>query len=1011
MGWRKSGTKWWYDYGNGSYPSSRWAQIGGKWYHFDSSGYMQTGWLSDGGKWYYLGADGAMVTGLQKVGSDSYYLSSSGVMQTGWVTIGKKKYYFESPSGKMVKNALRQIGGKWYRFDKDGALSLDLAATAGLKPLSLAIKRDGYQYTGSWKVPSQAKGSSSDRRWKSVTAVWELLSGSSVMRRTASQSMETTQATANLNNFKALEPSKTFTRRSFYPLTSVKLDGIRLKVIGVGQFVKDAEQVATYKFGLPRKPEISWDYDTANGTVEVTISTNAGADSNERYDTMYMVEVTKGDGQPVTLQAWKSSTATTITQSFETSEYTTGLADGQQAVFTAKAYARGIAGDNPSSDRAVTGSRAIAIPSATTIQSVTPTTKRPTGVITVTLAVGNDTSHIKLQRRHGEAGSWEDVDGAEDNGTAKTLYDSVGMAEPVDGEYLYYRIVATRDNFTTVGEPFRAVELYTPEGTAPSTTVGIVSLDMSDDGSGAKIVVGWTETSIGASTEVTWSTDPQAWESNQPPTSFDVKWKDASSQSQDWENTTTLYVRGLSAGETYYFKARRTYDDGTYSSYAASSNVTPENETGSVSLTAPSSVVKGQPFIVYWTYDGELPQTEWHVHPADNPNVALASGRDSMGSATIQPDRYDGDVVSLYVSVGVGGELTDSNIVNVRVLEVPTCEVSCDATCEAQPFSFSVTTDTPTCTVGYKVISSGIVIEEPDGTDVQLEGDVVMTDYVTPEWEAEGGEYVAEVTMPQARLVEGAEYRIEAFVTDVMSGLSSQPAETSFDVLWDHQAAEPDGCVALTPIEADRAVLVALTAPDGASEGDLYDLYRGSVEGFALIREGLPLDCSVLDRYASFGEQVAYRVRLRTADGDSAWVEQEYDMQVDRMRLDWAGGFGELAHSLHFADAYAKDFEARKHMDGSIGGAYGGSISRTGTYSAKSIKGYELSGMEGLGRHAGLAYCRTPDGRAFACNADVSRDTDNTSMLESWSLTLTEVSLTRDFTPSDDDVEVTDGLV
>ena len=128
------------------------------------------------------------------------------------------------------------------------------------------------------------------------------------------------------------------------------------------------------------------------------------------------------------------------------------------------------------------------------------------------------------------------------------------------------------------------------------------------------------------------------------------------------------------------------------------------------------------------------------------------------------------------------------------------------------------------------------------------------------------------------------------------------------------------------------------------------------------------------------------------------------------MRLDWDGGFGELSHSLHFADSYAKDFEARAHMDGSVGGAYNAAITRSGTYAATSIKGREVANMEALGRHAGVSYCRTPDGHGFACNADVSRDTDNASMLESWSLSLTEVTLTRDFMPSDDDVEVPDEL-
>lgn len=63
-GWRKNSTGWWYVYEDGSYPASKWAQIGGKWYWFNSEGYMAANqWVTSSGGTYYVGSDGAMVTG------------------------------------------------------------------------------------------------------------------------------------------------------------------------------------------------------------------------------------------------------------------------------------------------------------------------------------------------------------------------------------------------------------------------------------------------------------------------------------------------------------------------------------------------------------------------------------------------------------------------------------------------------------------------------------------------------------------------------------------------------------------------------------------------------------------------------------------------------------------------------------------------------------------------------------------------------------------------------------
>ena len=139
-GWKQSGSRWWYQNADGTYPKSQFAKIGGatyyfdgsgwmvtgwkkvsgSWYYFASSGKMATGWLKSGGSWYFMGSDGKMVTGWSKQGSTWYYLNSSGVMATGWKKIDGFWYLFNS-SGAMTKG-WQKASGSWYWLDSKGRM-------------------------------------------------------------------------------------------------------------------------------------------------------------------------------------------------------------------------------------------------------------------------------------------------------------------------------------------------------------------------------------------------------------------------------------------------------------------------------------------------------------------------------------------------------------------------------------------------------------------------------------------------------------------------------------------------------------------------------------------------------------------------------------------------------------------------------------------------------------------------------------------------------------------------
>lgn len=80
-GWVKSGSRWWYQEKDGSYPAGTWKRVNGSWYYFNPKGWMVTGWQKVKGKWYYLLGD-----------------------------------------GKMLGKCCREINGKWYVFKSNGEL-------------------------------------------------------------------------------------------------------------------------------------------------------------------------------------------------------------------------------------------------------------------------------------------------------------------------------------------------------------------------------------------------------------------------------------------------------------------------------------------------------------------------------------------------------------------------------------------------------------------------------------------------------------------------------------------------------------------------------------------------------------------------------------------------------------------------------------------------------------------------------------------------------------------------
>ena len=80
--WKRNNIGWWYDFGDGSYPTNRWVELSGEWYYFDDKGYAyENKWLKYKDKWYYFNKDCKMVKDcILSINGKYYAFNNEGIM-------------------------------------------------------------------------------------------------------------------------------------------------------------------------------------------------------------------------------------------------------------------------------------------------------------------------------------------------------------------------------------------------------------------------------------------------------------------------------------------------------------------------------------------------------------------------------------------------------------------------------------------------------------------------------------------------------------------------------------------------------------------------------------------------------------------------------------------------------------------------------------------------------------------------------------------------------------------
>lgn len=156
------------------------------WRYFSGSGAMVKGWLSDGSNWYWLDDEGKMVhDAMLQIGGATYGFSSSGAMLIGWHLDASVWHYF-SGSGALVKGWLSD-GGRWYWLDPaDGSMATGLNECNGT---SYIFNSSGAMATG-WALAdgtwyyAASNGAIQRGRWIKSGSAWYYLDDVSGAMRT-----------------------------------------------------------------------------------------------------------------------------------------------------------------------------------------------------------------------------------------------------------------------------------------------------------------------------------------------------------------------------------------------------------------------------------------------------------------------------------------------------------------------------------------------------------------------------------------------------------------------------------------------------------------------------------------------------------------------------------------------------------------------------------------------------------------------------------------------------------
>ena len=903
----------------------------------------------------------------------------------------------------------------------------DAVALAGKvtgKLSNLVVTREGNRVNAEWKVPAYLKDETYNRRLTSVDGYIDFICSPDKNQ----DPVEVWQETYGVSSHKSIETtlnydhyfvrglekdgamtssasageemSKPYDRNRYYPNTSKKCTGIKVRVHGVNTYgayddtwQRGPDIAQTFQIQVPQQPDCAWTGwdEEENYAASYTINANPddedeAKNNRERIDTRY--RILRQDNIPGSTYAkrkvamsWITTNQSEIENSIAAPSNLRALQDGQWIEFTLEAYSRGMAGDSLHTMVPIIASR----PARATIKSISVSAvDMVKGIVTVKCTIPSDehrvTTKAKLQRakdvnpkwdaqRVATNGSWEDVTGMlEIDERYKDATWSTGFCDSVASAYpsgvnlkTWYRVVTENDLYfddnAYMSTPMEAKQLFR-EQTATNDRVYVESISTNEDATAVRVLLGWpNDDSTG--TEVSWSTHEDAWESSEQPNTALVNWKDATSQGS-YANSASFSIYGVEQGVKLYVKARRYLEDEEgnivdYSAYATASSdaywpYVPAMPPSELQLVAPTFVPKGSDVPLTWTFQSDAPQTAWAVYVVENgERRAIMTGEDAYGACTVPASMLSGDSAKLMVSMSTGSEWADSQEAEVVFADPPQLTVTYPTATDPdytttypllleQPMTLFCESDTGNDMLHVRVLSNGVEWSTPDAEHSQADGEPIFDAWVQPSWGEADGSYFSTVTLPSdVPFVDVGVYTWEVTAQNNTTGMLSEKKSGVVKVRWAHQAHMPGEATQVVVWNDARAVEVIPAAPDNIAPSDVLDLYRVTPDGIDLIAEGVRYGSILMDKHAPFGDGT-YRICTRTVDGDIAWADFPYTLNCKKLRFDWGGRFVELPYNVVRQDSWSKDFEERAHLDGKRAGFWNAGASRSASLSTDMFR-------------------------------------------------------------------------
>lgn len=557
--------------------------------------------------------------------------TTSKVFEKSGVTKAKvNDTYFNTQMGHVYKctTAGAPKEAKWQYVRTDIADKPSLAVTS----LGAPVRGSGnHVMTATWKVPGGLTNTKKGDRAQGLYIKWWLgIPNNTDPKDTVKTGNESlTTHSINLNNLTI--GSKTYTRASFYPNTSKHLMSVTVGVQPYNSEGKGPTAKEQRTFEKPREPKISaFSFNSANGHVSCTITTNAGTDYRERYDTRYKVVVKNTRTGRTTVAADTSSTSTSISVSYDASDYQ-NLNYRQYIQITVTAWARGYAGNS----KKVSRTYFVSYPTQALIKSVAVTSKQATGKCTIKVNTQSTKSHpvdrvtleylanVTYAKASDIPGgeSWESSD-IQDDAQCTAL--SIGVSEliPESGKYTWIRLKtwhAAENVLYRYSSYVRVKALETPAPTATDDKIKILWTEPGEDGKSIIVQLGWNQNGLDDSTgtELTWATESDTWRSTESPEIHEFTWSDGSLTygGVTYHSSAKITIKDLEEGTKYYIRARRYLegDPTTYSKYTPTATQITSETPEAVVATCDRYVASDASLPVYWTFSGNALQKEWQI--------------------------------------------------------------------------------------------------------------------------------------------------------------------------------------------------------------------------------------------------------------------------------------------------------------------------------------------------------------------------------------------------------------